>query len=535
MSDNNVIMATEDSLFVREATGLVREWSSYDAWIYAFLSVNIVTLGFYIWTFNAFVPQGNPILATVIAILFLTLQNVVFATLIAAMPRVGGDYVWQTRLLGGFWGFFLSWPGWVFILWLWVPIYGQILSWLVLGPISALFGAPGLASWWNSPMGLFTSSMIVIAFVFIYVSLGMQWYARIQQALFYAGVVGAVVFVGGLLTTTPSQFQAAFDSQMAAWGVEATYQGVQESAGVEFASLTSTNISASFLLVPMLLFWIMWSVWGATLFGEVREAGQWKKMFGVLEGALVVAGLVAVVLWPLFASAMGWNFYQSLNYSYFVGAGEAQWISAPTTLVAIALGGGILGKLMAVLMAGWFFAWSGTVFLSSTRVIFATAFDRAIPEVFAEVKTRFNTPLYAILFMAVPSTVLTVIYFFVPGFKTLTLDATFAIAITYFGTTIAATLLPYRRPELFENTWIADYDVAGVPLVSICGGIYVVFLLVVFALWATRDVYGINNVRSAGFMVLLYVLAGAIYFGMRWYRAREGVDMDKIHSEIPTD
>jgi amino acid transporter len=522
-------------LFVREATGLVREWSSYDAWIYSFLSVNIVTLGFYIWTFNSFVPAASPILATVISIVVLTLQNVVFATLIAAMPRVGGDYVWQSRLLGGFWGLFLSWPGWVFSLWLWVPIYGSILSWLVFGPISALLGYPAMAAFWNSGMGLFVSSLVVVAFVFIYVSLGMKWYARIQQALFYVGVAGMALFLFGLLTTSPSQFQTAFDAHMAQWGVDTTYQGILTGVEVSFAPMLNFDIGPAYRLFPMLLFWIMWTVWGATLFGEVREAGEFKKMFGVLEGALIAAGVFAIVLWPLFDSAIGYEFYQSLNYLHFVGSGELQWLSAPTTIAAIAMGGGVLAKLMAILMAGWFFAWSGTVFLSSTRVIFATSFDRAIPEVFATVKGKYNAPIYAILLMAIPSLILTVIYFFVPGFQTLTLDATFLIAITYFGTTVAALLLPYRRPDLFSNTWISKYEIAGVPFVTIVGAIYAVFLLSVFYLWAVKDVYGINNVRSAGFMVFLYALAATIYFVMKWYRKKQGVDLDKIHSEIPTD
>ena len=147
----------------------------------------------------------------------------------------------------------------------------------------------------------------------------------------------------------------------------------------------------------------------------------------------------------------------------------------------------------------------------------------------------FNAPINAILLMAIPSLILTVIYFFVPGFQTLTLDATFAIAITYFGTTVAGLLLPYRRPDLFSNTWISRYEIAGVPLVTIVGAIYALLLLSVFYLWATKDVYGINNVRSAGFMVLLYVLSAGIYFLMKWYRKKQGGNLDKIHSEIPTD
>jgi amino acid transporter len=529
-------MSSEDTLFVREATGLIRDWSSYDAGIYAFLSVNIVTLGFYIWTFNAFIPAGNPVVATLIAVGAITLQNLVYSTLVSSMPRVGGDYVWQSRLLSGFWGFFLSWPGWVFILWLWVPIYGAILSWLVLGPVSALFGNPGLANFWNSSTGLLVSSGIVLVFAFIYVSLGMKWYARIQQALFYVGVAGLVLLVGGLLTTNPSGFESSFDSQVQAWGMsDVTYQGILTGTEVEFATLTSFNLAASYKLFPMLLFWIMWTVWGSTLFGEVREAGEYKKMFSVFEGALVAAAVVAIGLWFLFDAAIGYEFYQALNYNYFVGSGETQWLSSPTTIAAIAMGNGILAKLMAIMMAGWFFAWSGTVFLSSTRVIFATAFDRTIPEMFAEVKGDYNTPLYAILLMAIPAAILTLIYFLVPGFQTLTLAATFAIAITYFGTTIACMLFPWRRPELFSENPVAKYEIGGVPVISIVSGLYALILLSVFYLWATETVYGLNNVRSAGFMVFLYVLSGLIYVVMKYYRSQEGVELEDIHAEIPQD
>jgi len=529
-------MSGEDTLFVREATGLVRDWASYDAWIYAFLSVNIVTLGFYIWTFNAFIPAGNPVIGTLIAVGALTLQNLVYATLVSSMPRVGGDYVWQSRLLNGFWGFLLSWPGWVFILWLWVPIYGSILSWLVLGPVSALFGYPELANFWNSSTGLLASSAIVLVFAFVYVSLGMKWYARIQQALFYAGVAGFALFIGGLLTTDPASFSAAFDSQMQAWGMsDVTYDGILSGTDVEFASLVSFNLVESYKLFPMLLFWIMWTVWGSTLFGEVREAGEYKKMFSVFEGALVAAAVVAIGLWFLFDAAIGYEFYQALNYNYFVGSGETQWLSSPTTIAAIAMGNGILAKLMAIMMAGWFFAWSGTVFLSSTRVIFATAFDRTIPEMFAEVKGDYNTPLYAILLMAIPATVLTVIYFFVPGFQTLTLAATFAIAITFLGSTVACMLFPWRRPELFSQNPVSNYTVAGVPLISIVAGVYTVILLSVFYLWFTQDVYGINNIRSIGFLAILYVLSAVVYLGMRYYRSQQGVELDNIHAEIPKD
>jgi amino acid transporter len=526
----------KEKLFLRPATGLVREWSAYDAWIYAFLSVNIVTLGFYILTFDCFIPLGNPVLGIIIAMLALTLQNVVYATLVSSIPRVGGDYVWQTRLLGGFWGFFLSWPGWVFCLWLWVPIYGNMLSWLVFSPLSVLSGNIGLAEFWCEPTGLFVSAMILTAFVFFFCGVGMKWYARIQKWLFYVGIIGLCLFVGGFLATRSAAFTQTFNSWFSS-RLGITYQGIiTQVSGTQFASLSSTYVSASFALIPMLLFWIMWPVWGATLFGEVRGAGDWGRMFKVFESALIAAGVAAILLLLMFSNTMSYVFYQSLNSLYYCTSGSMQWLSAPTLLAAILLGGGFLGTLEVILMAGWFFSWSGTVFLSSTRVIFASAFDRAFPKAFADVKWRFNTPVYALLLMILPAIPLTILYYFVPGYSVMTLWATFAIAITYFGTTVACMLFPLRRPKLFEKNPVSKYKVGRIPWISIASAIYLGFLLAIFWLWASQSVYGINSVYSLPFGIGMYVLAAAIFFFFRYYRKKkEGIDLERVFEEIPVE
>ena len=47
------------TLFLRKATGLVKGWSKFDAFLYSFMSVNFVTLGlFFAFSVLAFVPAG---------------------------------------------------------------------------------------------------------------------------------------------------------------------------------------------------------------------------------------------------------------------------------------------------------------------------------------------------------------------------------------------------------------------------------------------------------------------------------------------
>ena len=117
------------ALFVRNATGLVRSWATFDAFIYSFFSINLVTLGWWIFSFGPITQgNGNLVTAIVISSILMLAEVVIYAGLIAVMPRAGGDYVWQTRVLGGGLGFVLAITGWVFTLWLWVPIYGNILA-----------------------------------------------------------------------------------------------------------------------------------------------------------------------------------------------------------------------------------------------------------------------------------------------------------------------------------------------------------------------------------------------------------------------
>ena len=78
------------SLFLRNATGLVKGWSGFDAFSYSFMSVNLVTLGmFYSLAVFAYVPAANPILSIVLAAIAVTFLAVAYSGLIAAMPRAG--------------------------------------------------------------------------------------------------------------------------------------------------------------------------------------------------------------------------------------------------------------------------------------------------------------------------------------------------------------------------------------------------------------------------------------------------------------
>src|SRR5438128_8137434 len=139
------------TLFLRKATGLVKGWSKFDAFLYSFMSVNFVTLGlFFSLAVIGYVPNGQVLPALIISGIFVAFLVVTYAGLISVMPRAGGDYVWQSRVLGGGIAFVLAVTGWWFILWYWAPVYANILNVEVFQPLAALFKANGLLTFLSS-------------------------------------------------------------------------------------------------------------------------------------------------------------------------------------------------------------------------------------------------------------------------------------------------------------------------------------------------------------------------------------------------
>src|SRR5438270_7382405 len=207
--------APRQTLFLRNATGLVKAWSTFDAFLYAFWSVNLVTLGLYGMSFVYTIPDGQLLGAVLLTGVLVTFLVLTYAMLVSVMPRTGGDYAWQSRVLGGGVGFVLSITGWWFTLFLWAPIYANILNVQFFLPLAYTLRWSGVATFFTSQTGLFISCLIVLAFVSVVVTLGMETYARIQKICFWIGLVGLVVVCGLLLFASQSDFQNAFNREAA--------------------------------------------------------------------------------------------------------------------------------------------------------------------------------------------------------------------------------------------------------------------------------------------------------------------------------
>ena len=234
--------------------------------------------------------------------------------------------MWQSRILGSGIGFVMAATGWWFILWLWAPIYGAVLSEEFFQPIFATLGTPGQAAWFATHNGIFVVTLITIVLAGILVSIGMAGYARVQKWCFYGGLVGFAIVVILLLVTSRAHFIASFNLQAnKLFGIPHAYQATNAAAvksGYIAPAISFGPLGPTFLLVPMMMFYLLWPNWGTTLYGEIRGASDFKRVFSGMFIGLWTTVLLSVVFLLLFAKTFGWAFYQNVN-AQWIGAGKA--------------------------------------------------------------------------------------------------------------------------------------------------------------------------------------------------------------------
>jgi APA family basic amino acid/polyamine antiporter len=257
--------------------------------------------------------------------------------------------------------------------------------------------------------------------------------------------------------------------------------------------------------------------------------------------------MVALVV-ILINKTIGWNFYQSANAAYWNNLFAVQGAPAPpipiwpypVMFAGFLVNNHLFQALLIIVMGLWFFGWAGTLFLSSTRVIFAAAFDRVLPSWAANISAKRRVPYGSLVLMIVPSVVVSAIYAYQPTFASILIDATAVLALTFLGTVIAAIILPWRRKDLYEASPIAHYKVAGVPAISIVGVITGLFLLFMLYEWSFNkdNLYGTSlqsTPNSVYYFLATYIVAVVIYVVARVVRKRQGIDLARIHHEIPVE
>jgi len=584
--------APEQTLFVRKASGLVKGWSGGDGFRYSFFSVNLF-LAIWSMAYACFITDGSLFWSIVITAVFMVLEIIVYAGLISAMPRAGGDYVWLTRIFHSAPGFIIAAVGWWFILWLWTPIYADMGVQTTVKPIFRILGFNAGADFLSKPVGIFVAVMVVIAIASILVAIGMKTYAKMQKYFMYIGLAAFLVLGILLVVSSSENFKEKFDDaavkyygdtaqggslqeskldltkyQTDADGLFVTdedgnyvTEGTHDSAwdaitavgsgtGMPSSAFTGT-LKGTLWLIPLMLFWMGWPNWGATLYGEVRGAKDFRKNIYQMMGGLFLP--TAIVL--IFLFLMNWK----VGYQSWLGTYAAYWwgISplggdsiSPTAMLSFLVPNSAIQVILIAACSLILFGWFGTLFLSSTRMIFASAFDRILPEWAAKVSSS-GVPYNALIFlMTIPSIIIGSLYAGWPvswtnvetgatWIKEISYDATLGIVIMFFFCGLAFMVMKWRAKSIWDSSAFPKSGIAGIPWMSIIAAIYAAFMgwNIYMFIWDPLGAYavGYKNTASFVFMISLYGIAAVVWVVAYLVRKKQGMALEAVAKEIPVE
>jgi amino acid transporter len=388
-------MATEQPLvggtqvFARKATGLRREVSARDAFIFNTNNQNIgIGVTFIVLLVPALYVGGSMIWSTIFAGLLALPMAPVYAYFAAAMPRSGGDYVYVGRTLHPFLGFLASWN---WMVWL-ITYTGIPAAYLAQYGLSGLcrelgyvFDSPRLVGygddftrkWWIFTAG--TILLILFALVFAY---GTRLYFRIQNTTFAIAMLGVLIGIVVLAVKGHSDTARGFNAYIVGLG------GPHDAAKV-VAKSSGNYQQAGFHLRHTLeamvwpLFITLYAITSSFIGGEVRNAR--RSQFLAMPGSIVYVTILMLLLLVGLAHAAGDTFLGQLGLA---NVGDLGISSTPTyneLIAAMVHNQGWLVVILGISFVFWTYVWLPINFLAATRAFLAWALDGLFPRPLATV------------------------------------------------------------------------------------------------------------------------------------------------------
>jgi basic amino acid/polyamine antiporter, APA family len=162
--------------------------------------------------------------------------------------------------------------------------------------------------------------------------------------------------------------------------------------------------------------------------------------------------------------------------------------------------------------------------------------DRVLPAWLGKINSKTHAPLNAIILIGIVSLLFGVLYDFLPVFGKMTLSFTILAVIMFAVTCFAAAVWPYVKPEMFNSTVAAKYKVGGVPLITICGFLFLP--PAVYITWSALSVPELGMMSVEGWLtnIGLFVFGLIVYFAFKAYRkSKESLDVSMIYNEIPPE
>lgn len=538
--------ATTPEVFTRKASGLVRVMSPYSAFIYNILTMGLIFPWTYLWAPGA-LPGGNLFWGIILAMILEIPIAFAYVWLATSMPRTGGDYVFQSRVFGGAFGYTSLMSGFVIWILLWEALSGWLMANVGIAPLFIGLGAtlniPSLTDigvWAATAWGTIIISIVNAGLAYWLLISGFKNYVKFQYVMWYAILIAFVTMLGVLIVATPATAATRLDAfAAAAFGSEgyvANAIAAAQAAGVDLSPPFS--VFATILVAPIAWTSLQWATYSVEQNGEIKNARSFRSQVFVLVGSLILTGILLAILGWAFERAIGTEFLQTAGAGYWLGLPEATFQGAYLwpNIVAIALAASPIVVLL--ICVGYIlnsFQIVNNCMIGMTRVMVAMSLDRLLPAWFSKVDEKRHTPVNAHLAYFLGAIPVILLYNLWADFGALTLGVTFACGYVFVFSSLAAALLPYRAKDIYEASPGAKYKLVGIPWVTILGGLGFVLGGIMVLMFMLFEPLGLTS--TVAYVVVFGVIAFSLvlYFIMKAYQKRRGIDVGYAFKEIPPE
>ncbi len=512
-----------------------RVWYPLDAFLYNFQVMNPI-MGFALAFLTALMiyPGGNWLLATAIAVGFCAAEALVYAYLAACMPRSGGEYYFQARILSTATGSVFCFSAIVLGGTLWVAVTGWCAAHLAVGP---LFFSLGVAfdsgaliqasRWAQSPWGVLVLSIVVIVWSAAVVILGMRTYARWQRWFSVAAGVLLIPILIALLKVDDL-------------GSLPVYQeGMSRALALGYSPGTGTFLAQTLAIIPLASYMLVYAGWSTQQAGETRDASQLRAQVFIILGAMITSAIFSALLGTLVAYRFGAS---SLGASAFLFFEHPDQMPVPVVPFLWWADGSSWARLLAVIVALFLNAllWMNAPnpALAASRVLMAMSSDRILPRWVGHLHATTKAPVKAITLFSVMCVAPCMVYAFTPYWR-LTLNTVALVNILAFAVTCATgAVFPFVRRELYRESAASRYEFLGVPVITLAGVTFVVFTVWIVARY-TVDFglsLGLGLAVPIVTTLVLYAASFGVYLVSGFYRrARAGTELEVWFTESPLD
>lgn len=535
-------------VFVRDATGLVKEVSLFSTFAY---NVNSQTVGFLVATYGAilaFLPGADATVSVLLTVALVIPLVLVYVFFTAIMPRSGGDYVFVSRTLSPSVGFVQSACFWVAE----IIFLGVTTSWISSVYISSAFSLTGtlLNSSLLSNLGIATTTStidfligtVVLVGIGLTVVLGTRVHFALQNILFVIGIVAAAVMIAVLATATPAQFHASFNAHAAPF-TNATdpYSSVIQIAQTQGYTFPAKSLYWDLAGGTSAIAAVAFGYFSTYASGEMKRANSIKRQSLAMIGSILFNSALGLVIAVLLLAVVGTQFVSASYYLSYVAPTSFPYPVAPflNLFVEMLTNNWIINAVISLGWIAWGITTSAILFMMLTRVLFAWSYDRLIPSGLARVDYRFHGPIVATVAVIILGEIMLYVFgLFAPGtglwFATFVVTAVFVFT-TFLVTPISAIIFPFTRKDIYNNSVAKAYKVGNVPLMTIVGVIATVYDLMLFYFFLTISSIGVNSppvLETIGGIILGTAVA---YAAIRTIRKKQSIPIGLAFKEIPPE